>query len=156
MGQAVSGPRKGERMIPVPIEHTTWEDWKKHHPQTEVISKDTGFSRAYGRSPYGDYDENGDIYFPLSFRSSQYHPKERVIGVEFNGEFKAYPFAELSQVKSPLEDTFAGQKFTLDFNNETRNGIIRDPQGKVLPSLNSFWFAWYTFHPETEIFSARD
>jgi hypothetical protein len=79
-----------------------------------------------------------------------------VIGVEFNGEFKAYPFAELSQVKSPLEDTFAGQKFTLDFNNETRNGIIRDPQGKVLPILNSFWFAWYTFHPETEIFSARD
>ena len=156
MGQAVSGPRKGERLIPVPIEHTTWEDWKKQHPQTEVLSKDTGFSRAYGRSPYGDYDENGDIYFPLSFRSSQYHPKERVIGVEFNGEFKAYPFAELSQVKSPLEETFAGQKFTLDFNNETRNGIIRDPQGKVLPSLNAFWFAWYTFHPETEIFSGKN
>lgn len=156
MGQAVSGPRKGERLIPVPIEHTTWEDWKKQHPQTEVLSKDTGFSRAYGRSPYGDYDENGDIYFPLSFRSSQYHPKERVIGVEFNGKFKAYPFAELSQVKSPLEDTFAGQKFTLDFNNETRNGIIRDPQGKVLHSVNAFWFAWYTFHPETEIFSGKN
>ena len=156
MGQAVSGPRKGERLIPIPIEHTTWEDWKNQHPQTEVLSKDTGFSRAYGRSPYGDYDENGDIYFPLSFRSSQYHPKERIIGVEFDGKFKAYPFAELSKLKSPLEDTFAGQKFTLEFNHESRKGIIRDPQKKVLPSLNAFWFAWYTFHPETEIFSGKN
>jgi hypothetical protein len=35
------------------------------------------------------------IYLPpLSFRSSLYHPKERVIGVEFDSEFKAYPFGE--------------------------------------------------------------
>ena len=156
MGQAVSGPRKGERLIPVPIEHTTWEDWKKQHPQTEVLSKDTGFSRAYGRSPYGDYDENGDIYFPLSFRSSQYHPKERVIGIEINGNFKAYPFVELSQLKSPLKDDVAGQNIFLEFNLETKNGIIHDDQGNVLPSLNAFWFAWYTFHPETEIFSAKN
>ncbi len=156
MGQAVSGPRKGERLVAVPIEHTTWEDWKTQHPDTEVLSKETGFSRAYGRSPYGDYYENGDIYFPLSFRSSQYHPKERVIGIEVDGKFKAYPFAELSQVQSPLEDTFAGQKFTLEFNLETRNGVIRDPQGKVLPSVNAFWFAWYAFHPETKIFLGKN
>ena len=152
MGQAVSGPRKGEKLIPVPIEHTTWEDWKKQHPQTKVLSRETGYSRNYARSPYGDYDENGDIYFPLSFRSSQYQPKERVIGIEVNGNFKAYPFAELSQVKSPLEDTFAGQKLTIEFNLETRNGIIRGPDGEVLPSVNAFWFTWYAFHPETEIF----
>ena len=29
MGQAVSGPRKGERLVSVPIEHKTWADWKK-------------------------------------------------------------------------------------------------------------------------------
>jgi hypothetical protein len=143
-------------LVAVPIEHTTWEDWKTQHPDTEVLSKETGFSRAYGRSPYGDYYENGDIYFPLSFRSSQYHPKERVIGIEVDGKFKAYPFAELSQVQSPLEDTFAGQKFTLEFNLETRNGVIRDPQGKVLPSVNAFWFAWYAFHPETKIFLGKN
>ena len=57
MGQAVSGPRKGERLVSVPIEHTTWADWKKQHPQTKVLSRDTGFRRDYGRSPYGDYDK---------------------------------------------------------------------------------------------------
>ena len=110
MGQAVTGHRKGERLITVPIEHTTWADWKNQHLKTEVPSRDTGFSRGYGRSPYGDYDENGDIFLPLSFHSSLYHPKERVIGVEFDGEFKAYPFAELSQLTFTLRDTFPGQK----------------------------------------------
>ena len=91
----------------------------------------------------------------MSFHSSLYHPKERVIGVDLDGEFNAYPFAELSQLKSPLRDTFAGRKITLEFNLESWNGINRDPQGKVLPSVNAFWFVWYTFHPETKIFSAK-
>ena len=71
MGQAVSGLRKGECLVYVPIEHTTWADWKKQHPQIKVLSRDIGFRHDYGRSPYGDYDQNGDIYLPPSFRSSQ-------------------------------------------------------------------------------------
>ena len=108
MGQAVSGPRKDEHLVSVPIEHTTWADWKKQHPQIKVLSNDIGFRRDYGRSPYGDYDQNGDIYFPMSFRSSQYHPKERVIGIEINGNFKAYPFVELSPKKIPIERRVGG------------------------------------------------
>jgi hypothetical protein len=86
----------------VPVEHTTWEEWKNKNPNTKVLSLDTGYRRDYSRSPYGDYDVNGDIYFPLSFRSSQYHPKERVIRIEIDGQFKAYPFTELSRINSPL------------------------------------------------------
>ena len=85
-----------------------------------------------------------------------YHPKERVIGVEFDGEFKAYPFVELSQLKSPLGETFAGQEITLEFNFESRNGIISETQVKAVPSVNAFWFAWYTFHLGTKIFSAKN
>ena len=55
----------------------------------------------------------------LSFRSCQYHPKERVIGIENNGNFKAYPFVELSQKKSPLKDVLVGQQIILEFNLET-------------------------------------
>ena len=62
MGETVSGLRKGERLVSVPIENITWADWKKQHPQTKVLSRDTGFRRDYRRSPYGDYDQNGDIF----------------------------------------------------------------------------------------------
>ena len=81
--------------------------------------RDAGFIHDYGRSPYSDYDQNGDIYFPMSFRSSQYHPKERVIGIEINGNFKAYPFVGVSQKKSALKDLLVGQQIILEFNLET-------------------------------------
>jgi len=45
-----------------------------------------------------------------------------------------------------------GQQIILEFNLETRNGVIHDAKGNVLPSINAFWFAWYAFHPETQIF----
>ena len=67
MVQAVSYPRKGERLITVPIDHTTWADWRNQYPKTEVLSKDTGFSSGYGRSSYGNCDEKGDIFPPCHF-----------------------------------------------------------------------------------------
>ena len=81
--------------------------WKQH-PQTKVLSRDTGFRRDDELSPYGYYDQNGDIFFPLSFHISHHHPKEHVIGIEFNGNFKAYPFVELSQKKVPIERRAGG------------------------------------------------
>ena len=92
------------------IELTTWGYWKKQHPETKILSRDAGYGRDYLRSQYGDYDENGDIYFPVSFRSSQYHPKERVIGLNTNDRFKSHPLVELYRAKSPLEDLVAGLK----------------------------------------------
>ena len=67
---------------------------RKQIPQTKVFSRDAGLIHYYGLSPYSDYDQNGDNYFSLSFRSCQYHPKERVIGIENIGNLKAYPFIE--------------------------------------------------------------
>ena len=86
------------------IGHVTWGYWKKQHPVTKILSRDAGYGRDCLRSQYGDYDENGDIYFPVSFRSSQYHPKERVIGVNTNDHIKAHPLVKLFRAKSPLED----------------------------------------------------
>lgn len=152
MSKAVSGPLKGTRLKKIPIQHTSWETWLKSG-DTLVLSLDTGYRRNYSRNPYGSYDDNRELYFPVNARSARYHPKERVIGFELDGRFKAYPFAELSKVESPLEDNFGGQDLVVLFDAATRSGEIRDSSGKLLPSINSFWFAWYAFHPETEVFN---
>lgn len=107
---------------------------------------------ADSRSPYGSYASDADLYFPVNARSARYHPKERVLGIEIGARFKAYPFAELARVESPWKDSFAGQDLVVMFDAETRSGEIRDASGKPLPSINAFWFAWYAFHPETEVF----
>jgi hypothetical protein len=118
-----------------------------------VLSTDTGFSRDYRRSPYGDYDQNTETYFPVSARSKAYHPKERVLGITINGKHKAYPFVELGKLgTNTLKDNFQGQNLTINFDIANRDGEVLGVDGKPLELVNSFWFAWYAFHQDTAIY----
>lgn len=153
MGMAISGPLRGAKLQPIPVHHTTWEAWQQKG-ESQVLSLRTGYSRDYGRSPYGNYDDDEGIYFPVSARSRQYHPKERVLGIELGGRAKAYPFAELAQTESPLHDRVGNHTIVIRFDAARRSGRAFDDAGKELPSVNGFWFAWYAFHPDTEVFKA--
>lgn len=51
MSQAISGSHKAKRLHSLPVLHTTWQDWKTRHPETLVLSTDTGYSRNYSNSP---------------------------------------------------------------------------------------------------------
>lgn len=41
------------------------------------------------------------------------------------------------------------------FNMETLSGRVDDMNGKPYPLLSAYWFAWFTFHPETEVFESK-
>jgi len=41
---------------------TTWEQWREHNTETEVLSTDTGFAKNYGNDPYGSYNSRGGYY----------------------------------------------------------------------------------------------
>jgi hypothetical protein len=155
LSQAVSGPMKGARLTSVPLSHTTWADWKKRHPDTLVLSTDTGFARDYARDPYESYVRNPALLFPVKGQSARYHPKEQVIGVEVNGKFKAYPFIELSKGPGEVVDSVGGQRITVRFDGEHRTGTVVDATGKEIPSVIAFWFAWYAFHGDTEIYHPK-
>lgn len=153
--QAISGPRKGERLTPLPLTHTSWAAWREDHPGTLVLSRDTGFDRDYTRNPYAGYRSDRGLYFPVAAKSGRYHPKERVLGIEIDGRAKAYPFAELSlSGHREIEDTFAGRRLTIRFDagHESAEAFAED--GRQLPAVTAFWFAWYAFHPDGEVFSA--
>ena len=155
LSKAINGPLKGNKLTMIPSSQTSWASWLKKQPNTKVLSTDTGFSRDYRRSPYGDYDDNTETYFPVTARSRAYHPKERVLGISVNGKYKAYPFAELGKLgKTTLKDQFEGQSLTVNFDVANRDGEVLDASGKPLELVNGFWFAWYAFHPETAVFKA--
>ena len=154
LAKAISGKRKGERLTMLPLEHTTWHDWKSRNPNTLVLSTDTGYSRDYTSTPYGNYETSSAIYFPIAAKSRKYHPKEKVIGIHIGNTYKAYPFIELDKTgKQIIQDQVQGKEIRIHFNSEHRSGMIKDTSGKTLPSLISFWFAWYAFHPETLVYS---
>ena len=41
---------------------TTFEAWREQHPETAVLSTETGYARNYGRDPYGTYNPRGGYY----------------------------------------------------------------------------------------------
>ena len=96
MREAISGEKVGQKLKSLPIQHTTWGHWLQQYPETRVLSDDTGFSRDYSRNPYDGYEKSRATYFAVNNKAPEtYHPKEEVLGIEVNGEFKAYPFVEL-------------------------------------------------------------
>ena len=151
---AVAGPLTGLRLTPIFLEHTTWAEWRTAHPTTLVLSTKTGSFRNYDRDPYAGYAENRELFFDTAHFDPSYHPKEWVVGIELNGVAKAYPFAEIEKVGSPISDQLGGQAITIHFNPQTRSASVTDADGKPLPSVMAYWFAWYTFHPQTKIFTA--
>ncbi|MEE9396996.1 MAG: DUF3179 domain-containing protein [Methylococcales bacterium] len=154
MAQAISGDLKGLHLQSLPLSHTTWRDWKTKHPTTLVLSPRTGYARDYRASPYADYIKSPRVWFPVTQSSKRFHPKEKVLGIEINGRFKAYPFVELEKTTGAFIDMVNGQQLHIRYDNEHRSGSIFDQQGNQLPSTTAFWFAWYAFHPRTEVFSA--
>lgn len=151
---AVAGPLTGKELTPIFLEHTTWAEWRAAHPSTLVLSTKTGSLRNYDRDPYSGYAGNSELYFDTNHFDSRYHPKEWVVGIDLNGVAKAYPFAEIKKVRSPISDQLGGHAITIHFNQQTRSASATDADGKLLPSVMAYWFAWYTFHPKTEIFKA--
>jgi hypothetical protein len=119
-GQAIAGSLTGQTLQRVPIDVTTWGQWKKLHPNTSVLSRQTGFNRDYGDDPYGAYYFTNDIYFPLTHHDQRLPPKTVIVGLTVGGVSKAYvlnsPFGQgsvaysLENVTSPLLlDTVGGK-----------------------------------------------
>lgn len=152
--EAVAGPMTGTRLDLLPSTHTTWGRWKTKHPDTLLLSTETGYVRDYDRDPYEAYYKSQRVMFGVSHTSARYHPKEQVIGIVIEGQAKAYPFSELSRAKTPVTDVVGGRSLRVVFDAASRTAVIEDKAGRALPSVVGFWFAWYAFHPETAVFSA--
>ncbi len=153
-GKAVNGVLKGHSLVQLPATHTTWSAWKKAHPDTLVLSPETGHVRDYSRSPYPGYALSEYTYFPVSSTNRKYHPKERVLGIHLGGQTKVYPFVELSKTgKSEIRDVLGDHEVVVRFDAENRSGIILNEKGETLVSVDAFWFAWMAFFPDSLVFT---
>lgn len=154
---SVTGELSGKKLTALPIQHTTWQSWKKQYPDTLVLSRNTGYNRDYDRDPYQGYEESRRLFFDISNPAPNHlHPKERVIGIEINGQHKAYPYSELSKHgKSRFTETFAEKSLTVNWDENAQAATITNASGELLSTTIGFWFAWYTFFPKTSVFGAN-
>ncbi len=76
----------------LPVVTTTWGEWKQQHPETKVLSLDTGFTRDYTPGkPYGSYFNSPDLMFPALTQDQRLNPKDQVFGLRMTGAEKAWP-----------------------------------------------------------------
>lgn len=99
LGKAIVGDLTGYELQKIPFDLAKWSDWKKLHPDTLVLSTDTGFSRPYDSDPYGDYYTDSRIIFPVKNADDRMHPKEIILGFDSENSLKAYKMSDIESQK---------------------------------------------------------
>ena len=152
-GEAIVGDFTGKKLKKVILDVVKWKDWVDQHPDTKVLSQDTGYTRDYDSDPYGDYYTRKGLIAPIENEDDRLFEKAIVFGIEIGDKTKAYPEEELK--KNPnFTDEFVGKKLEIIRNQD---GSVRIKNltdgGKIVPEIG-FWFAWAAFHPDTELYSS--
>jgi hypothetical protein len=150
-GKAIVGELTGRELTAVSIDTVTWGQWKNLHPDSEVLSRDTGFSRPYGRDPYGSYYVDSRLMFPVENSDQRVHPKTVIFGIEVNGVYKAYKEEDLLE-HGTIEDTVAGTKIRITRDEAGIVTVTDLSSQREIVKERDFWFAWYAFHPDTLLY----
>ncbi len=98
-GEPAFGPlaTSGVVLDVLPIVVTDWASWLEAHPDSSVLSLDTGFRRNYSNgAAYSDYFNSADLMFPSWQQDTALiENKEMVFALRLGGEAKAYPLATI-------------------------------------------------------------
>ncbi len=100
-GQAIIGKKAGTVLDRIPASIVAFEDFRSAYPDSPVLSRRTGYVRAYGNNPYRGYDSVDDQPF-LFFDPTdpRLPPMERVLNVSIGNTHKLYPFSAFE--KAPV------------------------------------------------------
>jgi hypothetical protein len=181
LATAIEGPFEGRSLREFRLVWTTWQQWKRLHPDTVVLSEKTGFARNYDRDPYGSYTPKRGYYasdntlFPTLRDDDRYAPKEIVMGARVPEGAIAFHKDSLAEA-GVLEGTLGDQPYTavyddrldtayvyhnpdevavsLDGEAAVVDGESYDPDAVPLQQVHAFdamWFAWGGFYRDTVV-----
>lgn len=162
LGTAIAGPAKGTALKEFPLTWTTWERWKRKHPDTRVLSRETGFFRNYGRGgdPYGSYLEDhkgyyadeGLLLFNPIHHDGRLRSKAIVVGMrDAQGNALAVEKDALRQSKT-TDATLGGRPVVVRYDAalDAHHAEYTDT-GERLNAFDAMWFAWVAFYPDTQL-----
>ncbi len=157
LGTAISGELYGQRLRTVPLMWTTWGDWRAAHPDTRVLSTDTGSLRDYGSDPYGSYPDSSGYYaggrpiFPVQHTDDRFPPKTVVIGVRSGGRQLAI-HKDLVRREGTVEETVGGTTVRAEWDAELETArVLRTDGAGHGDYMDAMWFAWHAFYPRSGV-----
>lgn len=136
LGTGVRDDLTGKALNEVRVTWTTWERWQSVHPETSVLTEDTGYVRNYDDDPYGSYNsrggyyDNGNMLFNVMHQDSRLDPKEVVIGARTADGAMAFHKNRLSEAQL-LETTVDGTSYLAAYDPDLHTGYVyRNPDGE--------------------------
>ena len=157
LGTALTGDLAGNSLREFRLVWTTWGRWRDDHPDTRVLSTDTGYVRDYDSDPYGSYNPLDGYYsggvplFPPLQTDDRFGPKEVVVGTRSSDGAAAFPESTLRE-RTLVDGDLAGTPLLAAFEPaldatyvyrnpdeqsfEPRDGEIVDSDGDAHPSAD--------------------
>jgi len=121
-GEGAVGELSGARLVRYPAQIVGFAEARAAEPDALVLSRDTGFERAYGRNPYVGYDEIGSPAFLfVGPDDGRLQPKARVVTVD-GPRPVAYPFDDLADA-ALLHDEIDGAPLLLLWSAGTATAL---------------------------------
>ncbi len=178
LATAIKGPLQGSHLREFSVTWTTWGRWRRAHPDTVVLTEDTGYARRYGNDPYGNYNPDQGYYVSESTLFPRLHEDDRaplkrvVIGARTSDRAVAFD-------KPALRDAgvlaTADEEFLAAYESSLDTAFVyRNPDGRTVSSagdqveidgetflpaelplpgvlrFDAMWFAWAGYYPETD------
>lgn len=146
IGKAVVGDYTGTELERINMQRITFKELKEKYPDAQVLSEETGYKRSYGFYPYGDYEENDELYFPVSLDDKTLHPKTIMLVVPLkDGTSVAFDWLK---VEENAEILVNGKTMTLEKDGDE---AIISYQGTHPATYFEMWFSWAQHHQEKGI-----
>lgn len=155
-GEPVAGPMVGTglRLTPLAAVTTTWGEWRALHPDTTVLSLDTGFKRDYSEgAAYAGYFATDDLMFEVAETDSRLPNKAEVLAIRFpspDGDRALAITAEHLQRNPVFQANFAGRDIVVVTSPDGANRVYAasgyrfertNADGKLVDSTGGTWRA---------------
>jgi hypothetical protein len=103
-GEGIVGELTGVQLEFIPVSIVSWADFAAGFPDGTVLSRETGYQRAYGSNPYVGYDTSSSPFLFSGEPDERYPAMERVVSVVTAETRKAYPFSVISSERAVNDD----------------------------------------------------
>lgn len=139
-GTAIAGRYAGGTLRILPVLNLSWREARSRYPEAQVLSRDTGYSKPYGRNPYSGYDQSERPFLYRGPEAADDHsPMERVYAVKAGGEWQAYPYTQLRR-RRVIQETVGGQPVAVFWQSGQASPLESSElaAGRDVGSANSF------------------
>lgn len=154
----VVGPKVNQSLERLPGVKTRLGDWLAEHPNSKILSTKTGYDRDYQSYPYGNYDTNEELVFPVRNQEERtLHPKAIVSYIwesdgqtpnnRFSGESLQFLHQELQAVDTQIVD-FNNRQIRVRWDEDLQTVVVEELDGTLIPSSTAFAFVYPAFFAE--------